>query len=49
MMRKLWKFKAIDKAIRLYMLIKGSPLQVVSDLENINPRHIVIFSNHRSW
>ncbi len=44
MMRKLWKFKAIDKAIRLYMLIKGSPLQVVSDLENINPRHIVIFS-----
>ncbi|ADU71181.1 glycosyltransferase family 9 protein [Pantoea sp. At-9b] len=43
-MRKLWKIKALDKAIRLYMLIKGNPLQTPPDLANIDARHIVIFS-----
>lgn len=43
-MRKLWKIKALDKAIRLYMLVKGNPLQTPADLTNINARHIVIFS-----
>lgn len=43
-MRKLWKIKALDKAIRLYMLVKGNPLQTPPDLTNIDARHVVIFS-----
>ncbi|WP_036619886.1 glycosyltransferase family 9 protein [Pantoea sp. GM01] len=43
-MRKLWKIKALDKAIRLYMLVKGNPLQTPPDLANIDARHVVIFS-----
>lgn len=43
-MRKLWKIKALDKAIRLYILVKGNPLQTPADLANIDARHVVIFS-----
>lgn len=43
-MRKLWKFKALDKAIRLYFLVKGNPLQPSPNLASLEPHHIVIFS-----